>query len=145
MCICSWTGFCSCGARPFGAHLMPIAVGMYLPFGLSVPILVGGIVAFLLTAGTTEQTRPVQPGVLLASGAIAGEALMGSGWPCWPASGSRLSLGLPDGLVTLLTFGAVVFTLVSFIGGRGPQGLRIYEKCIPHRQITAKNDDEVVR
>ena len=26
----------------------------------------------------------------------------------------RLSLGLPDGLVTLLTFGAVVFTLVFF-------------------------------
>lgn len=99
----------------FRAHLMPIAVGMYLPFGLSVPILIGGIVAFLLTTGTTEQTRPVQPGVLLASGAIAGEALMGVGLALLASIGiPRLSLGLPDGLVTLLTFGAVVFTLLFF-------------------------------
>ena len=102
----------------FRAHLMPIAVGMYLPFGLSVPILIGGIVAFLLTTGTAERSRQVQPGVLLASGAIAGEALMGVGLALLASIGiPRLSLGLPDGLVTLLTLGAVLFTLVFFYRG----------------------------
>ena len=101
----------------FRAHLMPIAVGMYLPFGLSVPILMGGILSFLITQ-RVRQGAPepeVQPGILLASGAIAGEALMGVGIALLASVGiPRLSLGLPDGLVTLLTFGAVVFTLVFF-------------------------------
>ena len=101
----------------FRAHLMPIAVGMYLPFGLSVPILMGGILSFLITQ-RVRQGAPepeVQPGILLASGAIAGEALMGVGIALLASIGiPRLSLGLPDGLVTLLTFGAVVFTLVFF-------------------------------
>ncbi len=101
----------------FRAHLMPIAVGMYLPFGLSVPILMGGILSFLITQ-RARQGAPepeVQPGILLASGAIAGEALMGVGIALLASIGiPRLSLGLPDGLVTLLTFGAVVFTLVFF-------------------------------
>ena len=103
----------------FRAHLMPIAVGMYLPFGLSVPILMGGILSFLITQ-RVRQGAPepeVQPGILLASGAIAGEALMGVGIALLASIGiPRLSLGLPDGLVTLLTFGAVVFTLVFFYG-----------------------------
>lgn len=105
---------------PFRAHLMPIAVGMYLPFGLSIPILLGGIVAFLLGSRTAGQSPQVQPGVLLASGAIAGEALMGVGLALLASIGvARLSLGLPDGLLTLLTLGAVVCTLVFFYrGGR---------------------------
>jgi putative OPT family oligopeptide transporter len=101
----------------FRAHLMPIAVGMYLPFGLSVPILIGGILSFFLTKrvrrGAPEPE--VQPGILLASGAIAGEALMGVGIALLASIGiPRLSLGLPDMLVTLLTVGAVLGTLVFF-------------------------------
>jgi hypothetical protein len=75
-------------------------------------------VAFLLTTGTAERSRQVQPGVLLASGAIAGEALMGVGLALLASIGiPRLSLGLPDGLVTLLTLGAVLFALVFFYRG----------------------------
>ncbi len=102
----------------FRAHLMPIAVGIYLPFGLSVPILVGGIVAYLLTRETAGRSQQVQPGVLLASGAIAGEALMGVGLALLASVGvSRLSLGLPDGLTTLLTLGAILCTLMFFYRG----------------------------
>ena len=64
----------------FRAHLMPIAVGMYLPFGLSVPIFMGGILSFLITK-RVRQGAPepeVQPGlrghqghlILLASGRL---------------------------------------------------------------------------
>ena len=33
---------------PFRLHLMPVAVGMYLPFGLSTPILLGGLMAYFI-------------------------------------------------------------------------------------------------
>lgn len=118
VCILIIDRFLRLRGTAFRAHLMPIAVGMYLPFGLSMPILIGGIVAFLLTTGTAGRSRQVQPGVLLASGAIAGEALMGVGLALLASIGiPRLSLGLPDGLMTLMTLGAVVFALVFFYRG----------------------------
>jgi putative OPT family oligopeptide transporter len=59
------------------AHLMPIAVGMYLPFGLATPILIGGLIAHSCTRGlpTKEHDRVLHRGVLFSSGVIAGEAL----------------------------------------------------------------------
>jgi len=58
-------------------HLMPIAVGLYLPFGLSVPIVIGGLIEW---AGRRRAgTEPSQRGILFASGVVAGEALVGVG------------------------------------------------------------------
>jgi putative OPT family oligopeptide transporter len=62
----------------FRAHVMPVAVGIYLPFSVAPPMLLGGILRFLAdrrraTAG--DEAR--DPGVLLSSGLIAGEALLG--------------------------------------------------------------------
>jgi putative OPT family oligopeptide transporter len=59
------------------AHLMPIAVGMYLPFGLAMPILIGGLIAHLYTRGVAadQHDRMLHRGVLFSSGVIAGEAL----------------------------------------------------------------------
>lgn len=66
--------------RSFRMHLMPVAVGMYLPFGLSLPILFGGLIASLHARGASSdkevETR-LHRGVLFASGIIAGEALIG--------------------------------------------------------------------
>ena len=64
----------------FRLHLMPIAVGMYLPFGLSTPILVGGIMAHIILSRDKTKREPdsiLQRGILLSSGLIAGESLMG--------------------------------------------------------------------
>ncbi len=101
----------------FRLHLMPVAVGMYLPLGLSVPIFLGG----LLAAGLRRQRPPTsdatasQPGMLLASGAIAGEALTGVGLALVASLGfSRLQLGLPDGLQTGLSIIAVLGALLFF-------------------------------
>jgi len=62
----------------FRLHVMPVAVGIYLPFGISVPILLGG----LLHSMSSRHTNLGEPagngrGVLVASGIIAGESLMG--------------------------------------------------------------------
>ncbi len=60
----------------FRLYVMPIAVGIYLPVSLSVPILIGGVVRHLI-----NRTRVVDEskdnGILYSSGLIAGEALMG--------------------------------------------------------------------
>lgn len=66
----------------FRLHLMPIAVGMYLPFGLATPILLGGIIAHMVSKGAKDEAQAdkfLHRGVLLGSGVIAGEALLGVG------------------------------------------------------------------
>src|SRR5690606_31479379 len=67
------------GSR-FRAHVMPIAVGLYLPFSLAVPVLIGGIVASAAAGARrrrNESDEGTDGGVLFASGLIAGEALIG--------------------------------------------------------------------
>jgi putative OPT family oligopeptide transporter len=61
------------GSR-FRAHVMPVAVGIYLPLSLTVPIFVGGLMAHLLAKHGEEA---VNRAVLIASGLIAGEAIAG--------------------------------------------------------------------
>jgi len=92
-------------------------VGMYLPFGLSVPILLGGLIAYGVRrdkpAGDEEAV--MQRGVLFASGVIAGESLMGVGLALLAtASIKPLALGLPDAVVTGLTLAAALLTLELF-------------------------------
>jgi putative OPT family oligopeptide transporter len=67
-----------CGAR----SPMLIAVGMYLPFDTVSAIFVGGVIKWVLeriTARRTaeERAKVEEKGTLLASGLIAGEAIMG--------------------------------------------------------------------
>jgi putative OPT family oligopeptide transporter len=59
---------------------LAFALGMYLPIELNTPILVGGIVShFVQRSGSTPEigTRRRERGTLIASGFIAGGALMG--------------------------------------------------------------------
>jgi uncharacterized oligopeptide transporter (OPT) family protein len=59
---------------------MPVAVGMYLPFGLAIPILAGGVLASLHSRGEKDETaldKRLHRGVLFSSGIIAGESLVG--------------------------------------------------------------------
>ncbi|MDP6169253.1 MAG: oligopeptide transporter, OPT family [Candidatus Marinimicrobia bacterium] len=99
----------------FRLHLMPIAVGMYLPFGLSTPILVGGLLAhFILTKtnATREPDSILQNGVLLSSGLIAGESLMGILLAFVASAGIKnIDLGLQPDLVTGLTMISAVITI----------------------------------
>jgi len=67
-----------CGARA----PMLVAVGMYLPFDTSSAIFAGGVVRWaadriMARYGAEERARAEEKGTLLASGLIAGEALMG--------------------------------------------------------------------
>ncbi len=65
--------------------IMPVALGLYLPFGLSVAIALGALVHALLAPAEREESGP---GLLLAAGLVAGEALMGV------ASGALVTAGI---------------------------------------------------
>ncbi len=69
------------GAR-FRTPVLALAVGIYLPFELSVPIFLGGLLAYLVdrhNARFDEDTRTLRDrnGLLFAAGLITGEALLG--------------------------------------------------------------------
>jgi putative OPT family oligopeptide transporter len=62
-----------------GVSSLPFAIGLYLPLDLSTPIMVGGIIAFLvhkLTKGEHFKKRE-ERGILFSSGLVAGDALIG--------------------------------------------------------------------
>lgn len=75
----------------FRAPVLAVAVGIYLPFELTVPIFLGGIVSWLVrraqrridwgSGGAAEEAKKEieQRGMLISSGLITGEALVGIG------------------------------------------------------------------
>ena len=65
--------------------IMPAAIGLYLPFGLSVAIFIGALAHSLF--GSQDEAES-GPGILLAAGLVAGEALMGV------ASGAMVTAGI---------------------------------------------------
>lgn len=63
--------------KRFRLHLMPIAVGIYLPVTLATPMVLGGVIQYLVKKRHPDRDEGSDPGVLLSSGLVAGEALMG--------------------------------------------------------------------
>ena len=64
----------------FGISPMAVAVGIYLPFTTTLPILLGGIVHLLITKKYRSRQKlemAIQAGTVLCAGLVAGEALTG--------------------------------------------------------------------
>jgi putative OPT family oligopeptide transporter len=85
----------------FRLHVMPVAVGIYLPVALDVPILIGGLIRFILErrrSAADKAAGETGSGVLFGSGLIAGEALMGIGIAIYLAAGMKFDWlkPLPD-------------------------------------------------
>jgi putative OPT family oligopeptide transporter len=65
------------------APVLAVAVGIYLPLELSVPIFIGGLIAHLAQRSVRRRYRreevgeKLRPGMLFAAGLITGEALLG--------------------------------------------------------------------
>lgn len=62
-----------------GIPSLPFAIGLYLPFSLSVPILIGGIMYFILEKTSSNEDFKLKQdnGILVSSGLVAGDALLG--------------------------------------------------------------------
>jgi putative OPT family oligopeptide transporter len=64
--------------RAWRAPVLAVAVGLYLPLELSVPILAGGLIAHGVSRKLARQGRELgRGGILFAAGLITGEALIG--------------------------------------------------------------------
>ena len=89
--IIAWDKWLESRDATFRAPVLAVAVGIYLPIELSVPIFIGGLIAYAAarshaaakstSAGKAEAGEPPeaenQRGLLFASGLITGEALVG--------------------------------------------------------------------
>jgi putative OPT family oligopeptide transporter len=68
---------------PFRAPVLAVAVVIYLPLELSVPLFIGGLIAHVVErrlgvrGESSESERTKQNGILFAAGLITGESLMG--------------------------------------------------------------------
>ncbi len=98
---------------PFRLHVMPVAVGMYLPFGVAPPILLGGVVHYLIRRAAPADEYPLRRLTLAASGVIAGESLVGVAlglfaWLGYASWGLGEALHLSDGALTAISLLALL-------------------------------------
>ena len=94
---------------------MPIAVGIYLPFGLSTPILIGGLISHFVWKGSksNNEDSALHKGLLVSSGLIAGESLMGVGLAILSSIGiSRITINLKPEISIILTSFCAFFTIL---------------------------------
>lgn len=95
---------------PYRAHAMPVAVGIYLPFGTTSGLFIGGVIAWIMQlltkrGGKEATERAHTRGTLIASGLIAGEALTGIGLAVAITSGASLPVPvLNSDIVSLLLY-----------------------------------------
>jgi putative OPT family oligopeptide transporter len=81
--VIAWDLWLKRRGSAFRAPVLAVAVGIYLPLELSVPIFAGGLIAWLVEkklgvhGETPEAERARRNGMLFAAGLITGEALMG--------------------------------------------------------------------
>jgi putative OPT family oligopeptide transporter len=113
----------------FGARSpMLVAVGMYLPFETTSAIFVGGLLKWVVERvvekrGADEKLRIEEKGTLLASGLIAGEAIVGillavlflAKVPAMPTLGFYPAWG---GWLSLIGFASIAYVLIR-IPARG--------------------------
>ncbi|MEA2626401.1 MAG: hypothetical protein QOD06_2446 [Candidatus Binatota bacterium] len=106
-----------------GVSSLPFAIGLYLPITTSAPLIVGGIAAAWI--GRKESVT------LLASGLVAGDALMGIGVAALVVSGLAGSIalrtpgqGFAEDALAILPFALLVAGFVAFASRREDPGLR---------------------
>jgi len=103
---------------------MLIAVGMYLPFQTTFAIFVGGLIKLAVDKlaskkfkGEGDQEVVHNTGLLLASGLVAGEALVGIILAAFVGAGINLKelVGLPADFEGYWTLGIVIFAILAYI------------------------------
>ncbi len=102
--------------------ILPIAIGIYLPIHLSVPIMCGGLVRQVLDrkvgkgseAEEKELNNKIETGILFSSGLIAGEGLIGIGLAVLAVLGTDIALS-PDGTMFGQWLGVVAFGILILI------------------------------
>ena len=101
----------------FRFPILAVAVGLYLPFELDSSIFIGGVLAWMLTKSTKSALNKKEgdnAGLLLASGLITGEALMGIFIAIAIVAG--VQMGTPHDLVFVYeNIGLVILLLIMLL------------------------------
>jgi len=115
-----------------GVSSLPVAVGVYLPISTSAGMFAGGVVRWLVERRVRSDSRSLAeiesgPGVLFASGLIAGGAICGIAVAAIAGWGSRtgkaadwLAEAIPlyhqlGWFATSTIFGLVMFSILGFL------------------------------
>ena len=112
-------GFLERAGTRFRAHVMPVAVGIYLPIALMVPVFLGGLISRSLKNRSDAANHN---GVLIASGLIAGEAIAGIliAIPKTVATGLEVPIPVADSLGLSLAGVAIAVFLIHRFAARDP-------------------------
>ncbi|WP_312518471.1 OPT family oligopeptide transporter [Anaerospora sp.] len=106
-------------AELLGISVLAFAVGMYLPIHLNAAIAVGGLLSLLLTKTVKhveELKKRTEEGILLASGLIAGDSLMGVVLALLVYENVDMSLGMKwGGFVNEVSMGIFVILAIGFL------------------------------
>lgn len=95
-----------------GVPVLPVAIGLYLPFELSASILVGGILRYV----SSGKKKDDEGGILFCSGLIAGEGLMGIVLALLAVFGKSDKIDLSHWMDTgIFGAAALVFVIVACI------------------------------
>jgi putative OPT family oligopeptide transporter len=112
-----------------GIRSLPFAVGVYLPFYLTTPIMVGGVLRYITEKkfeGSRLKTKR-ENGILFSSGLIAGSALVGVGLALMASYSRSLVetlevgykwMGSFDSIASLIIFAGLALLLWGFINKR---------------------------
>ncbi len=113
-------GFLKRAGSRFRAHVMPVAVGIYLPIALMVPIFLGGLISQSLKKHSEAAQRN---GVLIASGLIAGEAIAGIliAVPKTVLPGIEIPIPAADSLLLSLAGLAAAMVLIRHFALKGSE------------------------
>ncbi len=107
----------------FGISALAFALGMFIPLQLNVPLLVGGAINWFVTSRSKDAKLNAargERGTLLASGFIAGGALMGvvsagltfAGFD-WSIAGGEWATGFGGNILSLIAYIAIAFFLIK--------------------------------
>ncbi len=121
---------------------MLIAVGMYLPFNTTFAIFVGGIIKLIVdkiiekkAEDEAEKDVVNNTGLLLASGLVAGEALVGIILAGFVGAGINLKqlVGLAPDFDGYWTLGVLVFVVLAYVLIKYP-----YKELMDYKANTIK-------
>ena len=110
-----WIGvFTAVVIEIFGIPVLPVAIGLYLPLRLSVPIMAGGLVRYVMArrASGAATDSEAGSGILFCSGMIAGEGLVGILLAVLAVVGVADAVDFSGSFDTGIAGGLAVFVLV---------------------------------
>ena len=97
---------------------LPFSLGMFIPFQLNTPLLIGGIISWFVSSRSKDERinkARMDKGTLIASGFIAGGALMGVVSAAMKFGGFKYESPLSDGVSSTLGLVVYIALIIYFI------------------------------